>query len=96
MSTKNKFVLGALLVVFGIIVYINLADKHGKINVENPQPEVVERVVTPDWGEDEDAVAAAKAVIRRKELQAELDTLTVEREGINERITEIEKELGTY
>lgn len=52
--------------------------------------------VTPDWAEDADAVQAAKDVIRRKELEAELEVLTQEVQERESRIVEIEKELGTY
>ena len=52
--------------------------------------------VVPDWASDEDAVVAAQAVIRKKELTAELEQLEVEKRALEERITEVEKELGTY
>lgn len=46
--------------------------------------------------EDEDARKAAEAVIRKKELEAELEQLESQRGELDSRITEIEKELGTY
>ena len=52
--------------------------------------------VLPDWAQDEDAVVAAQAVIRKKELQAELESLQVEKQALEERIEEIERELGTF
>ena len=52
--------------------------------------------VTPEWAEDAEAVEAAQAVIRRKELEAELELLNSEISTRQERVTEIEKELGTY
>jgi predicted nucleic acid-binding Zn-ribbon protein len=52
--------------------------------------------VKPEWAQDEDAVKAAQNVIRRKELQTELATLKDERGKLTARITEVEKELGTY
>lgn len=62
------------------------------------QAEVVEKIIdnTPEWAEDADAVAAAKAVIRKKELEAELEVLNLEIEERKDRATEIEKELGSY
>jgi len=66
--------------------------------VEYVKPTVIKEQVevTPDWAEDEDAVQAAQDVLRKKELEAELESLTVEREAIQERINEVEKQLGTY
>ncbi|PIX11560.1 MAG: hypothetical protein COZ74_13760 [Flavobacteriaceae bacterium CG_4_8_14_3_um_filter_31_8] len=61
----------------------------------------------PLWMRDEDAVDAAKAVIRKKELEAENVNLTAEVKKLTEiyeqeikmreeRQKEIEKELGIY
>lgn len=61
-----------------------------------PEPERVVEVIEPEWAKDEDAVKAAKDVIRRKELEAELATLKGEIKERQTRTTEIEKELGTY
>lgn len=60
--------------------------------------EVIEKVIdnTPEWAVDEDAVKAAQDVIRRKELEAELELLEAEVSERETRITEIEKEIGTY
>ena len=58
--------------------------------------ETVHVEVTPEWAEDTDAVEAAKAVIRRKEWEAELNTVQSEIEALEARETELEKELGTY
>ena len=52
--------------------------------------------VTPDWAEDPEAVEAAQAVIRRKELESELETLNSEINTRQERGDEIEKELGVF
>jgi hypothetical protein len=52
--------------------------------------------VTPDWASDKEAVEAAQAVIRRKELESELETLNSEINTRKERVDEIEKELGVY
>lgn len=72
-------------------------------------PEIVKETVEvhPDWAQDEDAVQAAKDVIRKKELEAELSQLQVEKAEENERhrqetdrldaeIELREKELGTF
>lgn len=98
MTTKQQIGVGMLIVVFGIIVYVNLADKHSTVEVENTvaTSTVAQQVELPAWAEDEDAVKAAQDVLRKKELEAELESLTVEREAIQERINEVEKELGVY
>lgn len=77
-----------LTVILGGIALNNKA-------VEYVQKEVMVEV-TPEWAKDEEAVKAAQAVIRRKELEAELAVLTSEIEARETRVTEIEKELGTY
>ncbi len=51
---------------------------------------------TPEWAMDPDAVKAAEDVIRRKELEAELNVLNVEIEDRQQRVVEIEKELDLY
>jgi gamma-glutamyltranspeptidase len=63
-------VLGALLILLGIIVYVNLADKHGTMTVEN----VVETPATATSTEvtvERDLIDEAKAELER--INAELD-----------------------
>lgn len=96
MATKNKIVLGALLVVSVGIIHGAVTHNNSIEYIAPVATSTVEVLVEPEWATDEDAKAAAEAVIRRKELEAELETLTVEREAIQERIDEVEKELGTY
>lgn len=93
MSTQHYFVVG-MIVVLGSIVFIQTRD-----NTEEYTAPIIEEVQGcqgMDCIEDEDARAAAEAVIRRKELEAELADLTLERDRLQDRIEEIEKELGTY
>jgi len=95
--TTKQFALGALIVVsIGIIVE---TVRHNN-SIEYVAPvatTTVEHVeVLPEWAQDEDAVKAAQDVLRKKELEAELESLTVEREAIQERINKVEKELGSY
>ena len=52
--------------------------------------------VEPDWAKDEDAKKAAQAVIRKKELEAERGELQSQIDEMEARVTEIDKELGTY
>lgn len=60
------------------------------------ETEEVIKEVQPEWATDEDAVKAAQDVVRRKELQAELNTVESEIDALKARQTELTKELGTY
>jgi hypothetical protein len=95
----------AALVVGGIITYDRLLVKNG-VSAENSTSEANEPAVeTPAWMQDEDAIAAAEAVVKRKELEAEnarldaevkalTETYNTEVERLEARQLEIEKELG--
>ena len=48
------------------------------------------------WMEDEDAVQAAKEVIRKKELERQETQLVEEITKKQEELDEVRKELGTY
>lgn len=52
--------------------------------------------VLPAWAEDEDAVKAAQDVLKKKELEAELETLESEVQERQERIKAIRDELLAY
>lgn len=95
------------LIAVGVLLLIIFSFKSGYMESKYPHlfentmdytKEVTEVVVEtePDWASDEDAKAAAMAVIRKKELEAELEQLESEVQERQARITEIEKELGTY
>jgi molecular chaperone GrpE (heat shock protein) len=71
------------------------------------EKEVVEVEVTPDWAKDEDAVKAAQDVIRKKELEAQLESLKTDwnsttanyeaqKKEYLAKKEALEKELGTY
>lgn len=78
--------------MFGGIVLFNHSSE---ITVRNEQPEkVIDN--TPEWAKDEDARKAAEAVIKRKALEAELSQLESEIDERQVRVTEIQKELGTF
>lgn len=83
------------LIGVGLHFYPNTAEV---IRDKVVEEKVVE--VAPDWADDEDAVAAAKAVIRKKELETELNALEadfeVHKARYESRKVEIEKELGVY
>lgn len=88
----------AIVALFGVgligLAYITPATQDIVVNREEVTHVEVE--VVPNWAQDEDAVQAAKDVIRRKELEAELLTLQEEVTIRENRIVEIEKELGSY
>ena len=92
---KGKTILpvligGGIIIVMGAFAYNSEPTTYQQTTKEV----VVE--VTPEWAEDVDAVEAAQAVIRKKELQAELEVLQSEVSEREARITEIEKELGVF
>ena len=62
------------------------------------QKEVKEVITEPEYPAEwlEEAEAAREAVIQKRKLEAERDELVESRSEIQERINEIEKELGVY
>lgn len=93
-------------IVIGIGTLLNELNTMEVVNSEVERIEV-EKEVTPDWANDQEAVAAAKAVIRRKELEVELSNLessfasttaSYEAESVKykEKKKELEKELNIY
>jgi len=83
-----------IMIVGGGITYFG-----GDSNVvEVWKAETIEKIVEvePDWASDPDAVKAAQDVIRKKELEAELEDVNTQIETLLERQESLEKELGTY
>lgn len=88
-----------IAIALGIVIVVGVGSQFlpdNSITVTKPETTEVIKEVTPEWASDEDAVQAAQDVIRRKELEAELAGLEEENAAIEARMTEIEKELGTY
>lgn len=85
-----------LAVVMGLAVTYrdNLLTNEGLTYVKSTVE--VTKEVTPDWAKDEDAVQAAKDVIRKKELQAELETLDMEIKAKQEQRKKVTEELTAY
>ncbi len=90
---KRILVILFVVVVLGGIAYLKSLDA-GVIYAENPEPEVVEEV--PAWMTDQEAVEAAQAVIRRKELEAEKKRLGAEISALAASLVEIEAQLDEY
>lgn len=88
---KAILILGGLglAIIGGLYLVPNVHDSVKEI-VE------VEKIVTPDWAQDEEAVKAAKDVIRKKELTAENDELQRQIDELKTKQAEVQKELGTY
>ena len=77
------------------------------VEVANVKIEKETVEVHPDWSTDEEAVAAAQAVIDRKRAEAELEAVEANLEALRATFNEqedellqqkqqLEKELGTY
>jgi hypothetical protein len=60
------------------------------------EPVIEVQEVAPEWASDEDAVEAAKAVIRKKELTAESKALADQIKALQDQKAVVDKELGSY
>jgi hypothetical protein len=91
-----KIIIGAiaLVVVMGVVIQYRdslfTSYKYVREEVE------VVKEVKPDWAQDEDAVKAAQAVIRKKELEAELASLDTQIKELQSRRKTVTDELTTY
>lgn len=91
----TKYIIPAVFIA--VVVGLALFTTSSEYEVVNDREVVeIEKEVVPEWVKDEDAMKAAQGVIRKKELQAELEVLTTEVAEREDRITEIEKELGVF
>jgi hypothetical protein len=89
---KTIIIVVILVIVMGVAVQMRGTDTvYVKENTVEVKAELKEA-----WETDEDAIKAAQAVIRKKELQAELTGLKEVQASTTERIKTLEKELGTY
>lgn len=86
-----------------VAVVMGLAVQHRDVflgevvRYEKATPEVVTQEAPKEaWMMDEEAIQAAKDVIRKKELQAELDTLDAEIKAMQERRKAVASELTAY
>ena len=86
----------ALILGIGIAIVASVLTLHFIPSVTSVEQQEVIKEVRPDWAEDEDAVQAAQDVIRRKELEAEKAQLQDEVRQREDRINQIDKELGYY
>lgn len=88
-----KVILGVvvLIFVFGLVAQFTKTDA-----IRYVKEEVVTEVPLEAWQTDDEAIQAAKDVIKKKELQAELESLQVVQASTTARIKELQKELGTF
>lgn len=95
---KNNLIgSGMLIGVVGIAIYFAITSESSvEYHNNDTATTTVVETVEPDWASDPDARAAAEAVVHKKKLEAELATLETEVAERQNRIDEIEKELGTY
>lgn len=84
--------VGVVAVMFGVLAVKDMST----ITVVNQEPQVIKEEVHPDWATDEDAVKAAQDVIKRKELEAELEVVQNEINSLVEKRKTLETELEQY
>lgn len=93
-QTVGLWLLG--IVTLGLILFAlssGYVDRYFGFTYEAPKETVKEITVetTPEWAEDPDAVEAAQAVIKKKELEKKLAGLETDRETL---VAEYEQKLA--
>lgn len=84
-----------MLAIAGVVGIVVLGQSGTPVVYENNEQPANEKVVeTPAWMQDQDAIAAAEAVVKRKALEAERAEVQAQIEALEAREAEIEKELG--
>jgi len=85
-----------VLVVGVVVAGVEALNRSNSLEVVKIDKEVIE--VNPNLHllEDEDAVQAAKDVIRRKELEADKNSLEGQIEALQSELELVDKELGVY
>lgn len=99
---KQTLVLKNIKVLAGVVglvgaMYLLIQFDFQEVQYERFETkEVVEEVVKEAWQTDEEAIQAAKDVIRKKELQAELTQLDSEIAEKQAKRKEVANELASY
>lgn len=91
---KTIIIAVGIVITMGVLVHVYDGNTHEVVT--NVEREEVIKEVTPDWATDEDAVKAAQAVIRKKELEAQETDLVEQITTLQNELDEVRKELGTY
>ena len=94
MKETLAFICGIMIIVGGLM-FVNY-NSDLEVTNELEEEEITIEEIPEKWQTDEEAVQAAKDVIQRKEWEAELAELEAEDVERQARMTELEKELGTY
>lgn len=95
MKTSTILFIGGIVVIGATGALSQFGSTLETTGSEVIEKEVVKEVA-PEWATDEDAVNAAQAVIRKKELEAEEARLVEEISTRQDELDAIRKELGTY
>ena len=93
--------LGIVIAILGGLFFVLSLESTVSYDSEHIEQEEEEEVITepkPEYPAEwlEEAEAAKEAVIQKRKLEAERDELIESRAEIQERITEIEKELNVH
>ena len=93
---KTTVIALCFVLVVGVVAGVEALNKSNSLEVVKIDKEVIE--VNPNLHllEDEDAVQAAKDVIRRKELEADKNSLEGQIEALQSELELVDKELGVY
>ncbi len=85
-----------MLVVVGVGAYVALSQGTTVGYIKDEEPANEPAVETPAWMQDQDAIAAAEAVVKRKELEAREAELVGQVKTLQGELDAVRKELGTY
>lgn len=91
-----KAIITALVVVGAVVVGVYFLNNRSAQVYERENTVEVIPEVKEQWQTDEDAIQAAKDVIKKKELQAELKQLDEDIKAKQEQRKKVADELTTY
>ena len=93
---KTTVIALCFVLVVGVVAGVEALNRSNSLEVVKIDKEVIE--VNPNLHllEDEDAVQAAKDVIRRKVLEADKNSLEGQIEALQSELEAVDKELGVY
>ena len=93
---KTTVIALCFVLVVGVVAGVEALNRSNSLEVVKIDKEVIE--VNPNLHllEDEDAVQAAKDVLRRKELEAGKNSLEGQIEALQSELELVDKELGVY
>lgn len=84
-------------VIVGVGVFVALSQSGAPLEYIKEETSTTEPAVeTPAWMQDEDAIKAAEAVVKRKELEAREAELVGQVKALQTELDSVRKDLGTY